>query len=373
MDHKLPTLEDIPDLSGIKVLLRAPLNVPIKDGRVVNDFRLERTLKTVAYLTERGARVIMIGHIGREKVETLEPVHKALAEHITLAWCDEIMTPKMHAMADALHDGEVLLLENLRSHDGETANDPHFAAELASLAAVYVNDAFSVSHREHASVVGIPKLLPSYAGMTFMQEVTELGKARKPEHPSLFILGGAKFETKEPLIAEFLETYDRVFVGGAIANDFYKADGLEVGVSQVSKGVVPESVVHHPHISLPERVVVKKADGSRETKSFDAVEAEEAILDGVFPESLLAGVKTVLWNGPIGYYEGGYDEGTVATAMLLSKTGAYTVVGGGDTIAAIERLGLNDTFNFVSTAGGAMLTFLEEGTLPGIEALLKSK
>lgn len=372
MHHKLSRITDVKNLRGKRVLLRASLNVPVQNGVVQNTFRLDQILPTVTYLREQGARVILMGHIGREETESLAPVYDVLKEKVEgLLWCKETVSEKVRDVVNTLVDGDVMLIENLRSHEGEVENDPLFAAGLASLGDIYVNDAFSDSHREHASIVGVPKHLPSYVGETFYKEVTELEKALSPKHPALFILGGAKFETKEPLIRKFLNTYDRVFIGGAIANDFLKSRGMEVGHSKVSGSQIASEVLHHAKIMLPEKVIVRTETGAREERTVSAVTATDEILDALLPEQVMDGTQTIVWNGPLGYYEGGFCEGTLAVVRRAAESDAYTIVGGGDTVAAIDSLGLNSKFNFVSTAGGAMLTFLEAGTLPGIEALRK--
>ena len=358
------------DLRGKRVLVRASLNVPLENGKVVNDFRIRKATKTIDYLVSEGARVIVVAHVGREKTDSLEPVYQAMRRQISISWCPDLNTAK-----DAsLENGEVLLLENLRSHEGETANDEAFAEELASLADVYVNDAFAASHRAHASIVGVPKYLPHYAGLNFELEYHTLEALRTPEAPSLFILGGAKFETKAPLIAQYVDVYDRVFVGGALANDFFKAKGLEVGRSLVSDVPVEESLLSRENILLPVDVTVQNAEGDIRITAPDNVRKDETIMDAG-PETMkmlktyVDEAKTILWNGPLGNYEKGFEEYTEACAQLIAASTAHSVVGGGDTIAATAKLGIEDEFSFLSTAGGAMLVFLETGTLPGIDAL----
>jgi phosphoglycerate kinase len=273
-----------------------------------------------------------------------------------------------------LQDGEIVMLENLRKNPGEKANDPIFASKLASLGDVYVNDAFAVSHRAHASVVSVPRLMPSYAGPLLSEEVEQLSKAFNPAHPFLFMLGGAKFETKLPLIEKFLTIADSVFVGGALANDLFKEKGYEVGVSLVSK--VHGNLKHletHPKIIVPSDVIVGQAL-MKEVKAAEAVGPQDKIMDaGPQTVSQLSDIMTdarlVLWNGPVGDYERGFSEGTEGIARALVESGVPTIIGGGDTIAVISKMGLLDKFSFVSTGGGAMLQFLAEGTLPGIEAL----
>ncbi len=372
--HQVKKISDETNLKGKYVLLRSSLNVPVEDGKVVNQFRIVRAIPTIKHLLDQGARVILIGHIGRDPKETLKPVADVLAESFPVKWAGLIKGDVVDRMRLELKDGEILMLENLRSDERETKNDSTFAAELASMADVYVDDAFDAAHRAHTSMVGIPPLLPSYVGINFCMEYEELKHTLKPEHPSLFILGGAKFETKMPLVEKFLNSYDHIFIGGALANDFFKAKGLEVGKSLVSEIDLSDSdLLKNEKIIIPVDVVVEGPNGKR-TIAPNEVEVDEIILDAG-PETIkllslyTRGAKTILWNGPLGNYEDGFEGGTVALAKLVAESGAYSVVGGGDTVAAIESLGLSGQFGFMSTGGGAMLEFLEHGTLVAIDAL----
>lgn len=363
-------------LRGKHVLVRAPLNVPLDGGVVTNTFRLESAMETISYLRTEGARIILLGHIGREPEASLAPVAEALSKLIPLTFVDALLGEDVVAAARALADGELLMLENVRSDEREEKNDDQFAKELAQLADLYVNDAFADSHRAHASIVGIPKWIPAYGGLAFMREHEALMKALVPESPSLFILGGAKFETKVPLVEKFLDLYDSIFIGGALANDALRAKGYAVGTSKVSDTDFSTlSFLQSPKLILPIDLVVKSERGVREVAPTD-VAADEAILD-VGPKTSLMlrehimTAKSVLWNGTLGYYEGGFDVATKKCAKDIAESDAHSILGGGDTIASIEPLGMDDAFSFLSTAGGAMLTFLEEGTLPGIDALSK--
>lgn len=372
----LPLVEDIKGLRGKRVLLRASLNAPVENGTVTETFRLEQALPTINFLKNAGARVIIIGHIGREQNESLKPVHQALNTFVEVKWGGKMAEAK--DIIDNLQNGEVILLENLRQDEREAAGDSTLAKELASLADVYVNDAFSDSHREHASITGVPKYLPSYFGINFWKEYQALKQAMKPESPSLFILGGAKFDTKIPLVVRYATIYDKIFIGGALANDFFKARGYEVGKSLVSDADLNDSgVIKNQKIKVPLDVMVTGPSGVREVGP-RAVKADEIIVD-VGPttlkdlEEMIQGAKTILWNGPLGNFEKGFSLGTEMLARTISKSDAYSVIGGGDTIAAIRSLGLDNRFGFMSTAGGAMLVFLEKGTLPAIEAVLNQQ
>lgn len=365
--HSLPSIRDVKDLRGKRVLLRASLNVPVENGVVTETFRLEQALPTLDFLKKQGAKVVVIGHIGRGPEESLKPVFEALLAMTDIKWGGSV--------AD-LQNGEAMLLENLRQDKREGEGDDGLAKELAALADIYVNDAFSDSHREHSSITGVPKYLPSYFGFSFLREYEALQKVTKPVSPSVFILGGAKFETKMPLVERYAQIYDTVFIGGALANDIFKAKGYEVGTSLVSDvDLSGNAILENPRIMVPTDVVVKNGGNDREVGA-RGVEGTEAILD-IGPLALkelntkLSGAKTILWNGPLGNFEKGYSLGTETLARAIAKSGAYSVVGGGDTIAAIRSLGLQDHFGFMSTAGGAMLVFLETGTLPSIDAVLE--
>lgn len=372
---QLPKITDCTDLAGRYVLLRSSLNVPIEDNRVTNQFRVTRALPTINYLLRQGARVIVIAHIGREPYETLQPVYELLKPLVPITFCAKSSGPEVRQAREALVDGSVLLLENVRQDPREKANDPNFAVDLAGLADLYVNDAFSDSHRSHASLVGIPKHLPSYFGINFMHEYEELSRVMQPTEPSLFILGGAKFATKMPLIEEYIEHYDHVFIGGALANDIFKAKGYEVGTSLVSDIDLTENpLLQSEKLLLPTDVTVKRGEEIRICSPED-VQKDEAILDAG-PATLsqlsplITKAKTILWNGPIGNYEGGFAKQSEELARLIAASSAYSVVGGGDTVAVVEMLGCQDKFSFLSTAGGAMLTYMEHGTLSAIDAVI---
>ncbi len=375
------SVTEIEILEGVPVLVRAALNVPVLNGEVANTFRLRSALPTITYLQERGARVVLIGHIGEKGTETFEPVYRALQKMIPgIIFSPETTGVNARSAVRELPPGGVLLLENLRRNIGEKNNDPAFAASLAELADVFVEDSFDVCHRAHASVVGVPKLLPSYAGLQVVREVEELTKALSPKSPSIAIIGGAKFVTKEPVLSKLLKTYDKVFVGGALANDFIQRQGYPVGASLVSKdanGEDLDALLKNPKLMLPLDEVVA-APGtpkvSRKIVGLTDVEKDLAVLDDG-PKTILAlsdfikTAKTVLWNGPLGNYENGFVEGTEELAHVIASTNAYSILGGGDTVAAVENAHLSGHFSFISTGGGAMLDFLATGTLPGISAL----
>lgn len=371
----LPSISDIYSLKGKRVLLRASLNVPLKNDEVAETFRLEQALPTINFLQEHGARTIIIGHIGRDPEETLKPVADELAHMAGVKWGGDI-SGASEALA-TLQDGEAILLENLRRDSREGAGDDSLAKELSDLADIYINDAFSDSHRDHASIVGIPKYLPSYFGFSFLHEYNALSAVLNPVSPSVFIIGGAKFETKLPLVQKFANRYDHVFIAGALANDIYKARGLEVGRSLVSDiDLSGNELLSASNLILPTDVVVEAQDGSRRVVTDAEVQSDDIIFDAgpatiANLTPLIKKAKTILWNGPLGNYEKGYAESTEELAGIIADSKANSVVGGGDTIASIRQLGLSEQFGFLSSAGGAMLVFLETGTLPAIDAVKK--
>lgn len=351
------SIREIENLDGKKVLVRVDFNVPIKEGVVEDDFRIKKALPTIEFLIKKGAKVVLITHLGKDGTASLEPVIKRFWE------------------VSGLSKDKVEFFENLRKNEGEEKNDPVFAKQLASLGDLYVNDAFPVSHRAHASVVGITKYLPSYAGLQLEEEVQNLSHAfENTKHPFLFILGGAKFSTKMPLIEKYLELADHVFVGGALSNDFLKASGYEVGQSLVdSSNYGIEKILNNEKLILPVDVVVKSSD-KLINKKVNEVEKDENIIDiGSDTVASLAKViekaKFILWNGPLGKYEDGGDKSTKEILKLVAGSQAESVIGGGDTVALISELNLEKKFTFVSTGGGATLDFLSNGTLPGIKAL----
>jgi phosphoglycerate kinase len=375
------TLHDIPVLHNIPVLVRAALNVPVENGKVVNTFRLRSALPTIQFLQAKGARVILVGHLGEKGTETLEPVYEAMKGMVQgLEWCPVTVGPKAREAVRKLPSGGALMLENLRRNAGETKNDPEFSRQLAELADVFVEDSFDVCHREHASVVGVPIFLAPYAGLQVQREVEELTKALSPAVPSLAVIGGAKFSTKEPVLTKLLEKYGRVFVGGALANDFMKASGKTIGKSLVSTDADERSMralMRNPKLMLPIDEVAAPSGSSHDAGSvvaINAVPATHAIYDDgpktVEALSRLAtNAKVVLWNGPLGLYEKGFTDATEGLARAIAASDAYSILGGGDTVAAVEKLGLSHRFSFISTGGGAMLDFLAKGTLPGLRAL----
>ncbi len=364
-------------LEGKKVLVRVDINVPLKENVVIDDYRIQAILPTVELLRKSGAKTILLSHLGREG-ETLAPVAKHCEKYFPLNFIPEEDFSIIKEKVDALSSGEVVLLENLRRNHGEEGNDSAFARNLASLGDYYVNEAFSNSHRNASSITLLPTLLPSCAGVRFEEEVVELSKVFSPKHPFLFVLGGAKFETKEPLIEKFLSIADKIFVGGAIANDFLKARGLAIGASLISEMLPQRHIFMNEKILIPSDVMVRTEDGGKANRYPSAVGTREIISDigsesGTLLEKEISKAKMILWNGPLGLSEYGFDWGTKKVATLIAESGAISIVGGGDTLATINSLDLMEKFSFVSTGGGAMLEFLAKETLPGIDALSSAK
>lgn len=374
------SVRDIRVLENIPVLLRTSLNVPVENGRVINAFRLKSALPTIEYLRSHHAKVVLISHISGKGTETLRPMFEAMKPLVRgIEFCEESTGPKAREAVRRLSPGGVVMLENLRRNAGEEANDEAFAKELAMLADVFVQDSFDVCHRKHASVVGVPAFLPSYAGLTVEAEVRALSEALKPKRPALAVIAGAKFSTKEPVLKRLLKTYDKVAVGGALANDFIQAQGFSVGASLVSgegQNHIKALLANRRLIVPIDAVVAKRGEGRSAARAcaLSDIQPDEMVLDiGPASWAKLAEVakksKSVLWNGPLGLYEHGFVDGTFALARGIVAGKARSVIGGGDTIAAIEALSLENRFSFVSTGGGAMLDFIADGNLPGLRAL----
>jgi len=371
----LPLLENQKNLAGKRTLLRLDLNVPIKDDKVVDDFRIRKILPTLELLHSAGAKTIILSHLEGKGGDSLRPVWQELIKKYTISFSANFS--QLSKNFAELENGGFTLLENLRADPGEKDNDENFAKKLASFGEIFVNEAFAVSHRAHASIVGLPKFLPGLAGPLFAEELARLSAALKPHHPALFILGGAKFETKFPLLKKFIRLYDSVFVGGALANDFFQAQGFDVGNSLVSKTPLDLGSLTTLNLHLPNDAIVR-SNITIATKSLDNISQNEKIVDAgpktmEILRKLIAQAQFILWNGPLGEYEAGFSDGTKNLATMIAQSQAKSVVGGGDTVAAITTLGLENKFSFVSTAGGAMLDFLANETLPGIEALLVNK
>lgn len=374
------TLNEARELKSKRVLVRVDFNVPIKEGKVIEDYRIQESLPTIKHLIESGSKVILISHIESKDGSTLKPVYEHLSTLVDfpISYCENILGTDVEEGTSKISDGEAILLGNLRDNPGEKENSGEFAKSLSNFGDIFVNEAFSASHRNHASIVGIPKFLPSFAGLRFSEEVERLSKAFHPKHPFLFILGGAKFDTKLPLIEKFLAIADYLFVGGALAHNFFKEQGKNLGDSLVSSGDFNlEEKYQTGKIILPVDMIIKGGDGMG-VDTLDHVGTGDIIMDAG-PHTLeilkekIDQSQFILWNGPLGNYELGYKDGTLALAKELSQSKAEVIVGGADTLASIKELGISKDFSFISTGGGAMLDFLAKETLPGIEALKREE
>lgn len=365
-------------LKGVRVILRASLNVPVKNGKVKNDFRLQKVIETLKWFKKAGAKTIVVSHIGDDGEKSLKGVVSHLNKSVKVDFVPWTLGKQTHSRLSEMKDGDIVVLENLRKNKGEMENDVSFARVLAKLADIYVNDDFAVSHRRHASVVAITKFLPSYIGPVFAREIKELSRILKPKKPFVAIFGGAKFETKLPLVKRFLKSADKIFIAGALANSFFKEMGLEVGKSLVdSKNLGLVKLSKNKKIQLPVDVVVREGN-KKVIKLPNEVLPYEMILDNGPKTTLLISesvkdAQDILWNGPLGKFEEGFFAGTLNVAKAIAKSKAHSTIGGGDSVSAIQKLKLTKNFNFISTGGGAMLDYLADGNLPGLEALRQSE
>jgi len=393
-DYK--TLDDL-DVSGQRVLVRADLNVPMADGRITDTSRLDRLAPTLRELADRGARVVVLSHFGRPKGAvvpelSLRPVATALGECLgsPITFATDCIGDVAKAAVAKLANGDIAVLENLRFHADEEGNDPEFAAALAALGDIYVNDAFSAAHRAHASTAALAHLLPSATGRFMQAELDALTTAlTTPARPLVAIVGGAKISTKLDLLGNLSRKVDALIIGGGMANTFLNAQGIAVGKSlcehdmaDAARDIMAAARAIECDIVLPVDAVVAPAfaAGSPDTTvAIDAVPADQMILD-VGPETVarlgevLRGAKTLVWNGPLGAFEiSPFDRGTVALAQVaaeLTDSGSLaSIAGGGDTVAALHQAGVAERFSYVSGAGGAFLEWLEGKTLPGVAAL----
>ncbi|MBA2366166.1 MAG: phosphoglycerate kinase [Actinomycetota bacterium] len=395
-ESPLPNLDDL-EVEGRRVLVRADLNVPLENGAIADDLRVRASLPTLQKLLERGARLVVCSHLGRPQGKVMEelrlaPVGRRLAELLVtdVLALEEVIGEEVERACAS--DAEVVVLENLRFEPGEEANDADFAAALAGLAQAYVNDAFGSSHRAHASVVGVPALLPCAAGLLLSREVAELERLLEdPEPPFVAVLGGAKVSDKLGVIRNLLERVDSVVVGGAMAFTLLAAQGHDVGGSRVEhdrldeiRSTLEEAEARGVDVLVPSDVVA--AEGIEEGSPHEVVplgEIGERMGVDIGPETagrfgdVIAAARTVLWNGPMGIFEiDDYAAGTKAVARAIAEAtskGAFTVAGGGDSAAALVELGMTDAVSHLSTGGGASLELLEGKELPGVAALRKER
>lgn len=386
MDKK--TVRDV-DLKGKRILMRVDFNVPLDNGTITDDTRIQAALPTIKYVLDQGGALILMSHLGRPKgVDpkfSLQPVADRLGELLDLKvkMAPAVVGDEVEAMARDLRAGEVLLLENTRYESGETKNNPELAEKLAVLGDLYVNDAFGTAHRAHASTVGVAERLPAVAGFLMEKEITFLAKAvENPEHPYIVILGGAKISDKIGVVENLLDKADTILIGGGMANTFLKARGLDMAASLVEDDVLDTAKALMEQagnkLVLPVDGVVADAfdnDATRKVVNVDEVPDGWRMLD-IGPDTIalfkdkLAGANTVVWNGPMGVFEmSNFAKGTFAIARTLAELDAVTIIGGGDSASAVNQAGVAGDVSHVSTGGGASLEFFEGKTLPGIAAL----
>lgn len=368
-------LTDFSSLKGKRVLIRVDWNLTIENGVPTDTSRADVTFEFLRKLSFAGAKIVLMTHLG-EKGESLDPIVPYIKNHVPfIAFNPSMSFDELEHASRAIKEGEGMLLQNVRMWPGETENLPSLARSFASLGDIFINNAFSVSHREHASVVGVSKYLLSYFGPLFARELEHLTDALQPEKPALFIIGGAKIKTKLSLIGKYLDQGVHVFVGGAMVHDIWKARGIEIGVSLFDGTVsLGERFIRHPMLLTPTDVVLDTG----ETVAFDKIPKNGNIVDcGEETLSMVTQLidtsKTVIANGPVGMYEKGWLKGSEGILNHMAHSQAITYIGGGDTVAVAHSLQLLKKFNFVSLGGGAMLDFLASGTLPGIHAVTESQ
>ncbi|HET7037814.1 MAG TPA: phosphoglycerate kinase [Thermomicrobiaceae bacterium] len=389
---KLRTMADLPVVDK-RVLVRVDFNVPLSHSQVTDDTRIRAVLPTIHTLQERGARIILASHLGRPRGQVVDslrlaPIAGRLSELLgqPVGYAHDVVGPDARAMAAALEPRQVLLLENLRFEPGEEQNDPAFARALAALADVYIDDAFGAAHRAHASTVGVTNYLPSAAGLLMQDEVDVLSRVlNRPEHPFVLIVGGAKVSDKIGVVENLLDKADAVLIGGGMANTFLQAEGQDIGRSlsepdklDVARDTLRRARERGVALKLPLDAVVaagpNESEGAR-VVPVDRVPPEQAMLDigpatvAAFAE-VIRGARMLVWNGPMGVFETpAFAAGTRGVAEAVARSDAFSVVGGGDSVAALEQMGLADQISHISTGGGASLEFLEGRALPGIAVL----
>jgi len=388
---KIKSIKNYKDLNGKKVLLRVDFNVPIKSGKVIDDYRIIKAMDTINYLLNHDCRIILVTHLGkpnpvvREEQFSVKPIVKKLVQILKkkIQIVDNFDSLAGGTILGKMKPGEIVILENIRYKKGELANDDKLAKKLAKLADVYVNDAFSVCHRAETSVSAIKKYIPSYAGFLLEQEVLSLNKALHPVDPLVVLIGGAKIKTKIKLIKNLQKKAHRVMIGGALANNFFKVDGFNVGKSMIDAEYLDfAKKLDRKNILLPVDVIVSasKTGGDIRIRKINEVNDNDYIFD-IGPETIklyaheIKKAKTIIWNGPMGFFELKiFKTGTMALAQYVaarSKGPTFGVVGGGETVEALRALKMEYGIDWISTGGGAMLSYLGGEPMPGLDGLVK--
>ncbi len=390
----LPQIEN-ENFQGKRVFLRVDFNVPIENGQVTDQTRIEKTLPTIELLVKKGARVVLGSHLGRPKggVDpsfSLKPVFEAFQKLVKtkVYFSETVVGPEAVKLSKSLQDGEILLIENLRFHKEEEANDPAFCKKLAELADVYINDAFGAAHRAHASTEGLAHLLPAFAGLLMRKEIEMLSSLLvKPPRPFVALIGGSKVSSKIAILKNLSSKVDHLLIGGGMAYTFLKSRAVPIGKSLFEKDyeseafqLIDQSGIKGIDLQLPvDHLIAEKFEEGSKTKTVDKM----GIIDGwmgmdIGPKTIenyvkvIKSAKTILWNGPMGVFEQErFSKGTLEIAKAIAKSGAKSVVGGGDSIAAINKAGVADKITHISTGGGASLEFLEGKTLPGVQCLIQ--
>ncbi|MGK7379480.1 phosphoglycerate kinase [Planococcus sp. 1R117A] len=389
---KKMTMKDV-DLKGKRVFCRVDFNVPMSEGKVTDDTRIRAAIPTIEYLVDNGAKVILASHLGRPKGEVNEDMRLAAAGaklsellHKEVKSLDESIGPKVEQEIASMNEGDIVLLENVRFHPGEEKNDEELAKAFAALADVFVNDAFGAAHRAHASTAGIAKHLTAVSGLLLEKELDVLGKAlSEPERPFTAIIGGAKVKDKIGVIDHLLDKVDNLLIGGGLSYTFTKAQGHEIGTSlleedkiELAQSFIKKAEEKGVKLYLPVDVVVTKEfsnDGETKVVKIDGIPADWMGLD-IGPKTVelysdvIMNSKLIIWNGPMGVFEmSSFENGTKSVAQAMAKTEAYTIIGGGDSAAAVEQFNVADQMDHISTGGGASLEFMEGKELPGVTAL----
>jgi phosphoglycerate kinase len=373
MQDKITThkIENFKGVKGDIVILRVDYNVP--GVPKIDSQRFLQSIPTINFLKEKGCKIIIISHRGKKEDSLLPFIDLLKQKQINAFFCEN---PNVEEIKKCITENEIVLVENIRRNEMEEINDDSFAKEFASIANFYVNDAFSVSHRSHTSIVGLPKYLPSFFGFGILNEIENLSiVSENPEHPFLFISGGAKISTKVPLLKNFFDRADNIYVAGALANSFFEAQGFETGISLADNPELAQPFLGRENLHLPVDVIVTGPNGTRERLLNEVTEDENIVdvghksMEQIF--ELARAAKTILWNGPLGNYENGFDKTTNDLLSFLADVSGDVYLGGGDTLAILEKENKLEKYRFVSTGGGATLDFLAFGTLVGIKAVTK--